>query len=359
MLRIWLLLLAGMVAIPAQAQLRVGLRTKETNRSKFMMYEAAQVIVSIENVSAQDYVFRSTDQRSWLDFIITREDGRTAGREYVQLHDPVLLRPTEVRNYMVNLTPLFMMRQPGRYRVQAVLKPEGKPQVISKGLSIYLDHGRVIWQKQRPLGDQSLTYSLISFSPNPNRTRLYLRVENLKENRVLSTQNLGSYTKVVTPTVFFDDRDQVHILHTIGMGAYGYNRVTGTGKVMTREVFESDQENPPRLRKQADGSVLVHGGFREGRDDRPTLKESQGLSDDQIPEENITNLRSGRARPVNDSSQLSTQNQDSDESALPEAEAASGGGSLSDDQEAESDAAPAPQANNNSSSAARQGSKGR
>ncbi|MEM1059568.1 MAG: hypothetical protein AAGK14_09995 [Verrucomicrobiota bacterium] len=319
MIRACFLVFAGLMVLPALGKLHIGMWPLDKKRDRYMVFEPIDYVVSIENVSPNDFPL-SNPEGVWLDFIVKRlDDGRTMNKEYTTRQQPVLLRPRQVYNLQVNLSTLFTMRDPGRYQVTAVIKAAGQPQLVSKPVYVYLDVGTNLWRDQRPVGESTLTYNLISFRHRQGGTRLYLQVEDIPNNLVLSTRSLGPYTKVINPKAFFDDGDNLHVLHTIGMGSYGYSRISARGDIQNQKIFESEPQNPPRLRKHPDGSVLVYGGFAKDKDlERPTLSENQQAGQDEAPDASITSLRLDRPQADKHSQHSEIENSESFEQYLRE-----------------------------------------
>lgn len=303
--------------VAAAASMRIGIWPQEKNRTRYLVYEPINLIISLENISPNGMEL-ANGRKAWLDFLVSDQDGRPISAENVLVQDPLYMPSGDVKNISVNLTPLFTMRDPGRYRVRAVINVEGQPQMISKSIWLYLDRGRILWSDKRALNDDLLHYSLLAFSPTPSTSRLYLRVEDPASNLVHTTQSLGTFTQVVPSKQYFDDNGNLHIMHTIGQGTYGYSRTDARGNLRSRIIYDSNPDNPPRLRQQADGSVLVYGGMKRGKDNRPKLSESQQLADGDIPTDEISGLRPSRAQPHTGSSLYNPEKSDESEVVLDE-----------------------------------------
>jgi len=106
-------------------------------------------------------------------------------------------------------------------------------------------------------------YSLIRFSPRPDITDLYLRVEDPSENRVYANLALGEIVAYIDPEVFFDPQGNLHVMQPIAMGTYLYTRADPSGKILHQSIFKTFQTIPPRLTKMEDGNVIVVGGLEE------------------------------------------------------------------------------------------------
>ena len=138
-------------------------------------------------------------------------------------------------------------------------------------------NGRVVVHEDHMADGDQRTYSLIRFSPTPDRTNLYLRVESPEENVVYTNIALGEMVSSIDPSMYFDPLGNVHILQPVALGTYLYTRTDGTGKVLMQRIFKTYHEVPPQLAKLPDGNVTVLGGMEESPDE-----ERDRLSDTQV-----------------------------------------------------------------------------
>ena len=126
-----------------------------------------------------------------------------------------------------------------------------------------------------PGARQPARYSLIRFSPQPDRTNLYLRVEDPAANLILANLSLGEVVAYIDPDVYFDPQGNLHVLQPIAMSTYLYSRTDPDGKVLHQGIFKTFQAVPPRLAKLEDGNIIVLGGLEENPN-TPREKLSQG-----------------------------------------------------------------------------------
>jgi hypothetical protein len=136
--------------------------------------------------------------------------------------------------------------------------------------------GKEVWNATRPVNGTERVYSLIRFSPEPDQTNLYLRVEEPNDNLILANLSLGEVVAYVDPEVFFDPQGSLHIMQPIAMSTYLYSRADAAGKIVHQGIFKTFQEVPPRLAKLDDGNVIVQGGLEENPNTpRDTLSQGQ------------------------------------------------------------------------------------
>jgi hypothetical protein len=271
------LLATGSVAL---AQVQV---TAQTERSDFLLYERVDLLVTVANVGENDLVLNNDEGRPWLSFLVSKKDSLPVHSERDSTFKPIMLKVGETKTLRVNLTPLFTFREEGDYKAAAVIDLPGEGQIISDSVPFTVLRGRTVWTQARPVDGSQRIYSLIRFSPTPDITKLYLRVEDPDQNTVLANLALGEVVAYVDPEVFFDPQGNLHVMQPIAMGTYLYTRTDPAGKVVHQGVFKTFQEIRPRLTKMDDGNVIVVGGLEENPDmPRETLSEGQKQAEGQI-----------------------------------------------------------------------------
>jgi hypothetical protein len=186
-----------------------------------------------------------------------------------------MLKVGETKTLRVNLTPLFSFREEGDYKAAAVIDLPGEGQIISDAVPFTVLRGRQVWSETRPVEGSQRAYSLIRFSPQPDVTDLYLRVEDPSENIVYANLGLGEVVAYIDPEVFFDPQGNIHVMQPIAMGTYLYTRADPSGKILHQGIFKTFQAIRPRLTKMEDGNVIVAGGLEENSN-APREKLSDG-----------------------------------------------------------------------------------
>ncbi len=266
----------------AHAELQI---TAQTERSDFLLYERVDLLVTVANAGESDVVLDNSEGHPWLSFVVTKHDGLPVRPERRGTFKPVTLKVGESKTLRINLTPLFSFREQGDFKVAAVIDLPGEGELMSDAVPFNVRHGREVWTQTRPVDGSQRTFSLIRFSPQPDRTRLYLRVEDPSENAVLATLALGDVVAYVDPEVFFDPQGNLHVMQPIAMSTYLYTRADANGKILHQVVFKSAPTPglpgvvPPHLTKLDDGSVIVIGGVEQDLNTpQETLSEGQKLA---------------------------------------------------------------------------------
>jgi len=267
-------------ALPARAQIQVSAQTARTD---FLLYERVDLIVSITNAGENDLVLNNDEGQPWLSFLVSRQDRLPVHPERGATFKPVSLKVGETKTLRINLTPLFSFRDEGNYTAAAVIDLPGQGQIVSDPVPFTVMRGRNVWSETRPVDGSERVYSLIRFSPKPDETDLYLRVEDPSENMVLANLALGQVVAYINPQAFFDPQGNLHEMHPIANGTYLYSRADPSGKVVHQGIFKTFQTIPPRLTKLDDGSIVVIGGIEDNPNiPRETLSDGQKLANGQI-----------------------------------------------------------------------------
>ena len=256
------LLLFVATVSPALAQVNIDARMGREG-GDYLLYERTDMLVTITNTSDTDIVLDNEGSRPWLSFVICKHNTMPVRPERQALFKPLTLKQGESKTLRVNLTPLFSFRDEGPYTAQAVVTLAGAGDLTSREVPFTVMRGKSIWSQQRPIDGTDRIYSLLRFSPKPDETELYLRVEEPSDNVVLANVGLGPVEAYVDPEIFFDPQNNLHVLHLISMSTYLYTRADANGKVVHQGVFKTFESVPPRLRKMDDGSIYVAGGLEE------------------------------------------------------------------------------------------------
>jgi hypothetical protein len=264
----------------AHAQIQVSAQTARTD---FLLYERVDLIVTIANIGESDIILDNSEGESWLSFLVSKKNRLPVHPERQSTFKPVSLKIGETKTLRINLTPLFSFREEGDYSAQAVIELPGAGQIVSGSVPFTILRGRTVWSETRPVNGGQRVYSLIRFSPTPNTTNLYLRVEDPSENVVLANLALGEVVAYIDPEVFFDPEGNLHELHPLAMSTYLYTRADPSGKILHQGIFKTFQAVRPRLAKVEDGNVIIQGGMEENLNaPRETLSEGQKEANGQI-----------------------------------------------------------------------------
>ena len=250
--------LAGGTLASAQVQV-----SAQTERSDFLLYERVDLLITVANAGEGDLVLDNNEGRPWLSFLVTKPNRLPVHTERQCTFKPITLKVGETKTLRVNLTPLFSFRETGDYKASVVIDLPGAGEIVSEPVPFTVERGRTVWTATKPVDGTERIYSLIRFSPTPDRTNLYLRVEEPNDNLVLANLSLGEVVAYIDPDVYFDPDGNIHVLQPIAMSTYLYSRADASGKVVHQGIFKTFQEVRPRLTKLEDGSVIVYGGLEE------------------------------------------------------------------------------------------------
>ncbi len=281
------------------AQLQVSVQTE---RNDFLLYERVDLHITITNVGESDLVLNNDEGHPWLSFLVTRHNRLPVRQERRASFKPVNLKAGETKTLKVDLTPLYSFREEGQYNAAAVINLPGAGDLLSDSVPFTVLRGRQIWAQTRPVDGSQRVYSLIRFSPQPDKTNLYLRVEDPSANLILANLSLGEVVAYIEPDVYFDPQGNLHVLQPIAMSTYLYSRADLDGKVVHQGIFKTFQDIPPRLAKLDDGNVIVRGGLEENPNTpRETLSQGQQKASaqaDQVPQPSVAQPVASPEPPV-------------------------------------------------------------
>ncbi|MCE0524170.1 MAG: hypothetical protein LV480_14790 [Methylacidiphilales bacterium] len=264
----------------APAQVRVSVQTERNN---YLLYERVDLLVTVANAGEGDLLLDNNEGQPWLSFLVSKHNRLPVRPERDARFKPITLKVGESKTFRVNLTPLFSFREEGSYTAAAVVDLPGEGQVISDGVPFTVQRGRTVWSQVRPVDGSQRVYSLVRFSPDPNTTYLYLRVEDPSENIVYANLALGEVVAFIDPDVFFDPQGNIHVLQPVAMSTYLYSRADSSGKILHQGIFTTFQLIPPRLAQLQDGNVVVLGGLEENLNTpREKLSDGQKQASEQF-----------------------------------------------------------------------------
>lgn len=264
----------------ATAQIQVSVQTARTD---FLLYERVDLLVTLANAGESDLVLDNEEGHPWLSFLVSKHNRLPVRPEREGTFKPVTLKVGETKTLRVNLTPLFSFRDEGNYTAAAVIDLPGEGQIISDSAPFEVLPGHTVWNETRPVDGSERDYSLVRFSPKPDLTMLYLRVEDPSENIVFANLALGEVVAYIDPEVFFDPQGSIHVMQPIAMGTYLYSRADPDGKIVHQGIFKTFQTIPPRLTKLDDGNVIVLGGLEENPNTpREKLSDGQKEANSQV-----------------------------------------------------------------------------
>lgn len=278
---VWLATLL-LAAIPARAQVLVDLSIK---RVLYIAYEPLLATVRITNLSGNPLLLADVEGKKWFGFQIETLEGRPIPpRDPDYEIDPVQIQPGDSISRTVNLTQLYPLSDFGSYKVRAsVYAPELSGYFSSPPLTVEITEGRLIWQQTvgvpgaPGIGLSPRTVSLLSHRL-PERTDLYLRIEDKSAGIVYCTHRLGDFISYGKPDVLLDPSNTVHVLQNSAPRLFVYSKIGLDGKILDRVSLNAPKERP-QLKRGEDGTVTVIGGISFDPRATPTPNLIPKLSD--------------------------------------------------------------------------------
>jgi hypothetical protein len=252
-------------SISVQAQIGLSLTLE---RNEYLLYEALEAKVQVTNQTSEPLdMARMAGDEPWIDFVITTAEGEEITHTDRAWSPPrVGLISGQVRSLTFNLTPYFEIRDPGRYRVTAVVMMAGR-RYSSRALNFSLVNGVPIWKQTfiappDPADAKRETrpreYSLIIHRDNL-RNMLYLRIQNIEAGRVYCTTGLGEVVNYGAPRARIDKRGDCHVFHQSASRTFTYNRFSVMGKRIKARFF-TNISSVPSMVVDDDGETEVVGG---------------------------------------------------------------------------------------------------
>ncbi|HEV3409256.1 MAG TPA: hypothetical protein VG095_03115 [Chthoniobacterales bacterium] len=263
MRRLFSLAAFAFLAGAAHGQIQVDLKFK---RVQFVAYEPVVAHVQITNLAGRDIELRDENGQQWFGFEVTADEGRFLPPLQQAPEPPLKIEAGQTVTRKINLTPRFPVNELGPYHVKAnVFFADLNKFFYSQGKVFQVVDARAIWQRTigvpegTPEAGQVRTYSLLS-NRFPDHTKLYVRVEDKSTGAVYSTYPLGRVLAVDDPQTELDHANRLHILHCAAPRTWAYSQVGPNGELLSHSTF-LETKSRPRLRRNADGRVVVKGGM--------------------------------------------------------------------------------------------------
>ncbi len=231
----------------------------------FLRSESLPMKVRIANSSGQTlHLGREPD---WLVFEIQTSDGqdvRTVGK--VPLADPFDLEASRVANLSIDLMPYFDLNQAGRYSMTVSLKVEQLRQTfLSPPKKFDIISGTKLWEREFGVPSASVPEVRKYALQQANflkQLRLYVRVTDPSETRVLRVLPLGSLVSFSKPEALLDRSSNLHVLFQNSARTFLYMVVTPDGEPIIRQTYQYKEDSRPVLRHDEEQGIHVTGGQR-------------------------------------------------------------------------------------------------
>lgn len=262
-----LLWLAILAALPARAQISVEVTQEQDS---FLPGESLPVAVRITNLSGQ--TLRLGGESNWLSFSVETPDGKTVER----VCDPSVmgefdLATGKIATRRVDLAPCQAPDRVGRYTVTATVRiPNWENAAASPPKNFDIIDGVKLWDQvvgiPKAHGETNgipelRHYTLLQTDQFHGRMRLYLRVTDSPDNRILRTVVIGPMHSFSRPEPQLDKTSNLHLLYADGPHSCSYTVFSPDGELLLRQTHDFG-ESRPKLRMDDQGNFAVTGGIR-------------------------------------------------------------------------------------------------
>jgi hypothetical protein len=267
MTRLLLTALALLLASPAWAQVNLRL---DLGRERFLLYESIPAVVEVTSYAAGELRLADEESTPWLQFDISRSNG-----EHIGMVGPGFLAGAaklaggQGIAKSVDLVAFYKIREPGRYRIRAMVKVSGIGGTFAsqeKVIEVVSGHQLLVKNVgvKDEAGKESMrTYSVIEVLLAP-QSWLYARVEDPQSGIIYGVIPMGEWVTFSPARAETDKSGNFHVLHQAQPRRFNYSVVTPQGTVVKRETY-SNYNSVPDLRRGEDGQVKVVGGEAMGR----------------------------------------------------------------------------------------------
>ncbi len=272
-MKLRLSILVGMLlsAVPLWGAQSISIRVS-FDRDQYILGEDVTAKVEITNFSGQTLALAG--DVAWLTFNVDGDAQRSVPQRAPTVDQEKFdLESAMKATYRANLTPLFDLSQPGRYRVRAIVRvADLKMAVESAPVSFQVISGAIVWNQDfgvpqpqdSPGGELEIRrYALLSV--RHDRDQLYFRLSDARTGKVFQVLHIGPLV-TFKPEAQLDQWSNLHVLYQYDARAYLYTMISPEGVRLVRESYEIGATRP-RLEPQTDGRIKVGGGVRKYRSD--------------------------------------------------------------------------------------------
>jgi hypothetical protein len=246
------------------------------DRETYLLYEAIPVKVGLTNIGDQPIVLNNSFEgvSNWISFTILRSDGSKVRSEKDIQIQPLSLPVGESRTVIVDIIPVYALRETGQYTLQTVITIPGMKPFVTESRAFFIGKGDKFWSQERMENGAKRSYSLIKFL-GKTESSIYARVEEPGTNTVYATQRLGRFTDFTSPVVKFDTTGALHIVHTVSGQTYRYSVIDVDGVLLKQEDRLIAGERPSLVSTENGGIKFIGGTAQQEKKVRPKLSEGQ------------------------------------------------------------------------------------
>jgi hypothetical protein len=258
-------LLAPLLQMSAQVTVEVTLEQEQ-----FLGGEALSAAVRITNRSGQ--TLRLGTEPDWLTFLVESRDGFIVVKTgEVPVLGEFTLESSKVATRRVDLAPYFAISHPGRYSVTATVRIKAWDATLNtKPKSFDIIQGAKLWSQE--FGVPAATngtnqspevrkYTLQQANYLRTQLRLYLRLTDAAESKVIKVFSLGPMVSFSEPEPQLDNFSNLHLLYQKRRALFSYTMISPDGDVLVRQTYDYSNTRP-RLQTDQDGKFSVGGGAR-------------------------------------------------------------------------------------------------
>ena len=258
-------LLSPLLQMSAQVTVEVTLEQEQ-----FLGGEALPAAVRITNRSGQ--TLRLGTEPDWLTFLVESRDGFIVVKTgEVPVLGEFTLESSKVATRRVDLAPYFAISHPGRYNVTATVRIKAWDATLNtKPKSFDIIQGAKLWSQEFgvPAGANATNqspevrkYTLQQANYLRTQLRLYLRLTDAAESKVIKVFSMGPMVSFSEPEPQLDKFSNLHLLYQNGARSFSYTMVSPDGDVLVRQTYDYSNTRP-RLQTDQDGKFSVAGGAR-------------------------------------------------------------------------------------------------
>ncbi len=261
--RRFLLFLFLLTAPRLHAQLSV---TASVERTNYVSSEPVQITVTVTNTSGNDVVLGGPNNTSWMNFVVTADNGRQVTAIDSPNADAVICRAGQSLQKRFNLPRYFHLVDSGTYIVRAsAYFADLQRWVSSRPVRITINQAaRPRWEQTialppgHKLAGKYRRYQLINFH-DTDRSYLYVRIIDESTGMFIATYRLSSLEpgREVQPAI--DRKQNLHVLCLGSPMVWAHQSVDPDGTVLTQKFYRQG-EGVPQLITQSSGEVMVMGG---------------------------------------------------------------------------------------------------
>ncbi len=258
-------LLAPLLRGSAQVSVEVVLEQEQ-----FLPSEALPAAVRITNRSGQ--TLRLGGEPDWLTFSVESRDGFVVVKNgEVPVVGEFVLESSKVATKRVDLAPYFNLARPGRYSVSATVRIQAwDGQETSGPKDFGIIEGAKLWSREfgvpAPGGATNQTpevrkYALQQANYLRSQLKLYLRLTDAAETKVLKVFPVGPMASFSRPEPQLDKLSNLHLLYQTGARSFSYTVINPDGDIILRQTYDY-LNSRPRLAEDKEGRFGVTGGVR-------------------------------------------------------------------------------------------------